>query len=311
MESEILNSQYYNEFGTWLKTKFPFKVQKISVNAGFTCPNRDGSKGVGGCTYCNNQSFSPGYGKPSKSVYQQLEDGINFFNHKYPEMKYLAYFQSYTNTYDSTENLISLYEEALSHPNVVGLIIGTRPDCMPNELLDYLEQLSKKTFVMVEYGIESTKDSTLEFINRGHTFQESVSAIGATAAKGIITGTHMILGLPFENREDIRNHALRLNKLPLTTIKLHQLQIIRGTVMSAQYRKNQEWFNIFEVDEYIDCVIDFCEILNPKFIVERFISSSPSELLIAPSWGLKNFEFVDKVRKRFAERKTFQGKYFK
>lgn len=302
-----MKQTYYKEFGELLTKHFPYKVQKISINAGFTCPNRDGSKAVGGCTYCNNQSFSPGYGGKQKTVSQQLEEGIEFFSHKYPEMKYLAYFQSYTNTYDSIDKLIALYDEALAYPNVVGLIIGTRPDCMPDDLLDYFAELNKKTFLVIEYGLESTLDSTLEFINRGHTHAESVEAINKTAAKGIYTGAHLILGLPHETREQILSHADEISKLPLTTVKLHQLQLIKGTVMAKQYRENPEWFDLFEVDEYIDLAIDFAERLNPDFIIERFVSQSPKSLLIAPDWGLKNFEFTAKVLKRFEERGTRQG----
>lgn len=306
-----MKQTYYKEFGELLNKHFDHKVQKISINAGFTCPNRDGLKGRGGCTYCNNQSFSPGYGGRQKTVTQQLEEGISFFSHKYPEMKYLAYFQSYTNTYDSLDKLIALYEEALAYPNVVGLIVGTRPDCMPSELLDYFEQLNKKTFLMIEYGLESTLDSTLAFINRGHTHAESVDAIIKTAEKGIYVGAHLILGLPHESREQIMAHADALSKLPLTTVKLHQLQLIKQTVMAKQYREHPEWFNLFEVDDYIDLCVDFAERLNPYFIIERFVSQSPKSLLIAPDWGLKNFEFTAKVIKRFGDRNTYQGRLFK
>lgn len=305
-----MNQSYYKEFGELLKKHFDYKVQKISINAGFTCPNRDGSKAVGGCTYCNNQSFSPGYGGSRKTVTQQLDEGIAFFSHKYPEMKYLAYFQSYTNTYDSLDKLIALYEEALAYPNVVGLIIGTRPDCMPDELLEYFAELNKKTFLIIEYGLESTIDTTLDFINRGHSHAESVEAIKKTAAKGIYTGAHLILGLPHESREEILSHADVISKLPLTTVKLHQLQLIKGTVMARQYREHPDWFNLFKVDDYIDLAIDFAERLNPDFVIERFISQSPKNLLIAPDWGLKNFEFTAKVLKRFAERNTYQGRLF-
>lgn len=306
-----MKQTYYKEFGELLTKHFPYKVQKISINAGFTCPNRDGSKAVGGCTYCNNQSFSPGYGGNQKTVSQQLEEGVEFFARKYPSMKYLAYFQSYTNTYDSIDKLIALYEEALAYPNVVGLIIGTRPDCMPDDLLDYFAELNKKTFLVIEYGLESTLDSTLEFINRGHTHAESVEAIKKTAAKGIYTGAHLILGLPHETREQVLAHADEISKLPLTTVKLHQLQLIKSTVMAKQHREHPEWFNLFEVDDYIDLAIDFAERLNPDFIIERFISQSPKSLLIAPDWGLKNFEFTAKVLKRFEERKTYQGRLYK
>lgn len=305
-----MENKFYKEFGDLLSKHFPYKVQKISINAGFTCPNRDGSKAVGGCTYCNNQSFSPGYGSKQRSVSLQLKDGIEFFSHKYPSMKYLAYFQSYTNTYDDIDKLIELYEEALSYPDVVGLIIGTRPDCMPDDLLNYFSELNKRTFLIIEYGLESTLDSTLEFINRGHTHKESVEAIEKTAAKGIYTGAHLILGLPHESRQQILEHANIISKLPLTTIKLHQLQLIKGTVMARQYREHPEWFDLFEVDEYIDLCVDFAERLNTDFIIERFISQSPKQLLIAPDWGLKNFEFTAKILKRFSERNTYQGRLF-
>lgn len=305
-----MKNSYYKEFGELLNSCFPYKVQKVSINAGFTCPNRDGKKGVGGCTYCNNQSFSPGYGGKLQSVSEQLKNGMAFFAHKYPLMKYLAYFQSYTNTYDSIDRLIEKYEEALSFPGVVGLIIGTRPDCMPDELLDYFAEISKKTFILIEYGLESTLDRTLELINRGHTFNESKETIFRTASKGIMTGTHLILGLPRESKEDILNHAHVISELPLTTIKLHQLQLIRGTAMVKEYKEYPEWFNLFDVDDYIDLCVDFAERLNPEFIIERFVSQSPKELLIAPDWGLKNFEFTAKVLKRFKERDTYQGKLF-
>lgn len=303
----MIISKPYREFPELLAEQFPFKVQKISVNAGFTCPNRDGSKGYGGCTYCNNQSFSPGYGKPKKTITEQMKDGIEFFSHKYPEMKYLAYFQSYTNTYDPVENLIEKYEEALAYPDVVGLIVGTRPDCMPDELLDYFVELSKRTFVIIEYGVESTLNRTLDKINRLHSWEESVEAIMKTAERGLRVGAHMILGLPGETHEDFIDHAHKLSALPLTTLKLHQLQIIRGTVMAKEYREEPETFHIFEADEYIDLCVDFAEHLNPNIYIERFASQSPKQLLIAPDWGLKNYELTAKIIKRFEERGTQQG----
>lgn len=300
----------YQEFGDFLKKNFPFKVQKISINAGFTCPNRDGTKGFGGCTYCNNQTFSPGYCHPLKNVGEQLEEGIRFFSRKYPEMKYLAYFQAYTNTYSALEDLKRLYEEALAYSEVVGLIIGTRPDCMPPDLLDYLADLARRRFVLVEYGVESTLDKTLIRINRGHTYAESEAAIRQTAERGIYTGAHLILGLPGETREEILSHAGRLSALPLTTLKLHQLQLIRQTRMAHEYAENPGQFHLYGADEYIDLAIDFIERLSPSIVVERFVSQSPKELLIAPDWGLKNYEFTEKVRRRLRERDTWQGKLF-
>ena len=295
-------------FSDFLQKTFPFKVQKISINAGFTCPNRDGTKGYGGCTYCNNQTFSPQYCATEKSVTEQLKEGIQFFSRKYPQMKYLAYFQSYTNTYDSLNNLLKKYNEAIDFPNVVGIIIGTRPDCMPEELLTALVKMSKRTFILIEYGIESTCNETLEYINRGHTYEEAVDAITRTENKGLMCGAHLILGLPCENREMILSHAQKISELPLTTIKLHQLQLIRHTKMAIQFEETPEKFHLYSLDEYIDLCIDFIERLNPAFVLERFVSQSPKELLIAPDWGLKNFEFTAKVDKRIAERNTWQGR---
>ncbi len=299
----------YRDFADYLAAHFPYKVQKISVNAGFTCPNRDGSKGRGGCTYCNNQSFSPGYGKPTKTITEQMADGVQFFSHKYPEMQYLAYFQSYTNTYDSLESLTQKYDEALAYPGVVGLIVGTRPDCMPEELLDYFEALSKKTFVLIEYGVESTLNRTLERVNRQHSYEESAAMIRKTAERGIPVGAHMILGLPGESEKEILCHADRLSKLPLTTLKLHQLQIIRYTAMAREYRLLPESFRLFESDEYVDLCVSFAERLHPDIHIERFTSQSPKRLLIAPDWGMKNHEMTARIIKRFRERETWQGRF--
>lgn len=300
----------YNEYGSWLKNQLGFKVQKISLNAGFTCPNRDGSIGVGGCTYCNNQTFNPDYCKTDKSITQQLEEGKGFFSRKYPEMKYLAYFQAYTNTYGSVEEIMSKYEEALSVKDVVGLVIGTRPDCMPDELLDYLEDINRRAFLVVEYGIESVYDDTLVRINRGHTHEATVSAVRKTAERGIVTGGHVILGLPNESREQILDEARILSELPLTTLKLHQLQLIKGTRMAEEFFEDSSDFHLFTPNEYIDLVIDFVERLNPNIVLERFVSQSPASLLAIPGWGLKNYEFVDMVRKRMGERDAHQGRLF-
>ena len=301
----------YSDFPTFLKRYFAGKVQKISLNAGFTCPNRNGLKGWGGCTYCNNQTFNPAYCRQPKPIARQLAEGKSFFAHKYPSMKYLAYFQAYTNTYGVLEELERKYEEALSVPDVVGLVIGTRPDCVSDELLDYLEDLNKRTFLIIEYGIETTRDATLLRINRGHTFADSISAITRTAARGILVGGHVILGLPGELREDIVAQAHELSALPLTTLKLHQLQLIRGTRMAAEYNENSSDFHLFfAVEEYIDWVIDYIEHLRPDIVLERFISQSPPDLLLAPDWKIKNYEFVARLQKRMKERGSYQGKEY-
>ena len=297
----------YNDYGSFLQQHFAGKVQKISINGGFTCPNRDGTVGRGGCTFCNNQTFNPDYCRSELSVTEQLQEGIRFFARKYPTMRYLAYFQAYTSTYDNIDRLIARYEEALSVEGVVGIIIGTRPDCMPPALLDYLAQLAQRTFVTVEYGVESTIDTTLQRINRGHDYASAVEAITRTAQAGIITGAHLILGLPGESRNDMLSHASRLSQLPLHTIKLHQLQLIRGTVMGNEYEIHPQQFDIPDIDTYIDLAIDFTELLRPDIVIERFVSQSPAELLLAPYWGVKNHEFTARLLRRMRERDAYQG----
>lgn len=305
-----MNNFLYNDYGDFLTRLARTKVQKISLNAGFTCPNRDGTVGRGGCTYCNNQTFNPAYCSTSKSVTEQLEEGKAFFSRKYPSMKYLAYFQAYTNTYGSLDSLKAKYEEALRCPDVVGIVIGTRPDCVSLPLLDYLEELNHRCLLIVEYGIESANDATLRRINRGHTFAQSVRAVEETAHRGIRTGGHIILGLPGESREEMLSQAGTISSLPITTLKLHQLQLIRGTKMAEQYRQHPNAFHLFTAEEYIDLVIDYIEHLRTDLVLERFVSQSPPELVIAPKWNLKNYQFTEKVKKRMRERQAWQGKKY-
>lgn len=289
----------YVEFGPWLQSELGCKVQKISVNAGMTCPNRDGTLGTGGCTFCNNQTFNPAYCRTEKSVTQQLEEGKQFFARKYPAMKYLAYFQAYTNTYAEQDRLVSLYEEALRVPDVVGLVIGTRPDCMPDNLLDYLEELNRRTFLIVEYGVESANDETLLRINRGHTFRQSCEAICRTAERGIRVGAHVILGFPWEPFDELMRQAEEIGRLPLTTLKLHQLQIIRGTQLAREYAEHP--WAVPTAEEYIDLVLHYISRLPYGLVMERFVSQSPPEMVIAPQWGLKNHEFANLLRNRMVK----------
>lgn len=292
----------YRSFSSFLSEHFPGeKVQKITLTAGFSCPTRDGSRGKGGCTYCNNKSFSPNYAAKQRSITEQLDEGIRFFSRKYPAMKYLAYFQSYTNTYGAVEDCIAKYEEALAHPGVMGLIIGTRPDCMPEPLLEYLSALARQRFVLIEYGVESTIDRSLERIQRGHSWAESVETIERTHRAGIMVGAHIILGLPGESREELLSHADRLGALPLTTLKIHQLQIIKGTLMAGEYLRQPEDFHLFTEEEYIALCVDFVRRLPRGLVIERFVSQSPPELLLAPRWGWKNFEFTAKIERALLE----------
>lgn len=300
----------YNDFSGHFRKKFNGRVQKISIDAGFSCPNRDGLKGSGGCSYCNNRTFSPEYCNLEKSVTSQLKEGIGFFSRKYKSMQYLAYFQSYSNTYAPLANLKALYEEALSHPEVVGLVIATRPDCVNTEILDYLQSLALDHYIMVEFGVESHKNASLDRMNRGHHFEESVWALNETARRNIHNCAHLILGLPGENETDWLDQARVISKLPVENLKLHQLQIHKGTRMYREYLQNEADFNMFTVDQYLDLTVKYLELLNPRIIVERFVSEAPDELLIAPRWGLKNFEFTARLEKLLAERDTWQGRLF-
>lgn len=300
----------YNDFSGYFRKKFNGRVQKISVDAGFTCPNRDGSRGTGGCSYCNNQTFSPGYCNLEKSVTDQLTEGIDFFARKYNSMQYLAYFQSYSNTYAPLEDLKKLYEEALAHDRIIGLVIATRPDCVNVEILDYLMVLSQNHYIMVEFGIESHKNSSLDRMNRGHGFDESVWALKETAKRNIHNCAHLILGLPGETEEDWLDQAKVISKLPVENLKLHQLQIHKGTRMYHEYLQNPREFKMFSVDEYLDLTVKYLELLNPDIVVERFVSEAPDVLLVAPRWGLKNFEFTAKLEKLLEARATWQGRLF-
>lgn len=302
------HSRRYNDYSSFIKKTFGGRVQKLSINAGFTCPNRDGSKDVKGCSYCNNSTFRPGYCEPEKSVTQQIGEGVNFYSKKYPDMRFLAYFQSFSNTYGSVELLERIYREALAHDKIVGLVIGTRPDCVKDDILDLIAVMAKEYFVTIEYGIESTLDDTLGRINRQHTYQETIDAIHKTSARGIHTGGHLILGLPGESKTDYLSHAKRISELPINMLKLHQLQIVKHTTFAKEFKHNPADFHLFELDEYIDLSVDFLELLNPDIVVERFVNQSPFDMLIAPTWGIKNFEIVAKIEKKLKERDTWQGR---
>lgn len=301
-----MTPQLYNDYGAWIRSKFPFRVQKISIDAGFACPNRDGHVGIGGCTFCDNRTFNPSYCQPSKSIAEQISEGKAFFARKYTGMKYLAYFQAYSNTYASVETLKRRYEEALSQDDVVGIIIGTRPDCAGSDVMDYLERLNRQTFMIVEYGIESVSDQTLLRVNRGHDFECSRRAIEETHNRGILTCGHIILGLPGESAEENIRQSEVVSNLKLDILKLHQLQIIKGTQLAEEYCR--EPFKLYSADEYIDLCIRYLERLRNDIIVERFVSQSPADMLIAPKWGLKNYEFTNRLVNEMKRRGTWQGR---
>ena len=302
----------FNAYSNYFRSIYGARVQKVSIDAGFTCPNRDGTKGSGGCTYCNNDAFNPSYCLPSKSVSQQIKEGIEFHQWRYSEaVSYLAYFQAYSNTYADIDVLKNLYEEALNFPGVIGLIIGTRPDCIDDEKLAYLKELSERCYVAVEYGIESCYNKTLLRINRGHTFEDAVQALEKTSSLGINSGAHFIFGLPGESREEMLNQASVISRLPLKTVKFHQLQIIKGTVMEQEFHNCPEDFELFTWDEYRDFFISFLERLNPEIVVERFTGEAPPRFLTGQGWGKKRTDqIVNLIEKRLEELDTWQGRLY-
>jgi radical SAM protein (TIGR01212 family) len=307
------HSRRFNAYSNWFRELYGGRMQKVSIDAGFTCPNRDGTVGIEGCTYCNNDAFNPLYCHSTKTVSAQLAIGIDFLKHRYHKpAAYLAYFQAYSNTYAPLEHLKILYNEALGYPGISGLIIGTRPDCIDEEKLEYFKELSQKYFIAIEYGVESCYDKTLRRINRGHTFRQAVDAIELTSAKGLKTGAHFILGLPGESREEMLKEAKIISGLSLNTVKFHQLMIIRGTMMEKEFREKPEDFNLFTFEDYVEFFISFLERLNPAIVVERFTGEAPPEFLSEQHWGQKRTDqIVAIIEKRLKELNTWQGRMYK
>ncbi|NOY36424.1 MAG: TIGR01212 family radical SAM protein [Chlorobi bacterium] len=306
------DSRRLNSTAGFYKRLFGERVQKLSIDAGFTCPNRDGTYGRGGCTYCNNDAFNPSYCRPEKSVKQQLEEGIVFHRRRYRRSNYyLAYFQAYSNTYAPPGKLKMLYKEALDVPGVKGLVISTRPDCIDDKILDFLAGMQERYFVAVEYGIESCYDKTLEKINRGHTFSKTEETVRKTAAKGIRTTGHIIFGLPGESRDEMLAEAVTLSALPFDALKFHQLQIVKGTVMAEQYRSNPMDFPLFSHEEYIPFIVRFLERLNPNIQIDRLTGETPPDFLIAPDWGRRRtYTILEEILRYMEEKNTWQGKYY-
>ena len=302
----------FNAYSEYFKHELGGRVQKLTLNAGFTCPNRDGTISFGGCTYCDNNAFNPSYCNPQKPIQQQIAEGIAFHKNRYRRAeKYLAYFQAFSNTHAPLEKLKNVYNQALTQEDVVGLVIGTRPDCIDEEKLDYFAQLSKKYYIIIEYGIESCNNDTLQLIRRGHTFEQAVKALKMTAQAGIKTGAHFIFGLPKETPADWLQWANIISKLPLNTVKFHQLQFLKGTAMAELYKQNPEWFHHFSLAEYIDFIVDFVERLNPNIVIERFAGEVPPRFLSQPAWGLiRNDQILQAIEKKLEERGTYQGRRY-
>lgn len=305
------DNRRFNSYTAYFQRQFGGRVQKISIDAGFTCPNRDGTKGLGGCTYCVNDAFNPSYCQPTKSVTQQLQEGVAFHQKRYRRSKgYLAYFQAYTNTYAEVSNLNQLYEEALNFKGILGLVIGTRPDAVNDEVLNLLSKLNQKAYIMVEFGVESVHDQTLKVINRGHTFDNAVEAITKTAKAGIPCGAHLIFGLPGETKTMMLHTVSEISKLPLKTVKFHQLQIFKNTIMANEYLENPVAFELFDLDEYIDFICDVTERLNPNIVIERFAGEVPPRYLISAPWGELRYDSVlQLIENNLEKRNTFQGKH--
>lgn len=291
---------YYKDFSEYMHEVFPgMKVQKLSIDAGFTCPNRDGSIGSGGCIYCNNASFTPGYCTPRDSVEIQIEKGKAFFRRKYPEMKYLAYFQSYTNTFGRTsDELMDMYRKASEGDNVVGVIIGTRPDCLPDDLLDGLAELNRMKPVIVEIGAETSFDDTLRLINRNHTWAQVENAVYRLHSRRIRVGLHLIAGLPEEDGDDVLETVGKACVLPIDSIKMHQLQIVKGTPLLEKWQNGDMEFSPFTLEDYLELCVKIVKAIPSHICIERFLASSPPDMVIAPRWGLKNYQFTNLLHNR-------------
>ncbi|MFR9635445.1 MAG: TIGR01212 family radical SAM protein [Rikenellaceae bacterium] len=309
---ELFSGRRFNSYSSYFRRVLGGRTQKVAINAGFSCPNRDGKVGVEGCTFCNNLAFTPSYCEPNLSVTTQINEGVSFHLNRYrTATKYLAYFQSFSNTYAPLERLRELYDEALAHPLIAGVIIGTRPDCVDEEKLDYFAKLSRSKYVAIEYGVESTFDQTLQQINRGHDFAEAKWAIEQSAKRGIHTGAHFILGLPGESEEMLMEQVDTINALPLTTIKFHQLQIFRDTQMATEYDTTPSKFRFWSKEEYIALFIQMLERLRPDLVVERFASEAPPRYHHGPNWGLvRNESLLNLFEKELARQNTYQGRLY-
>lgn len=302
----------FNSYNAYFTKQFGSRVQKISIDAGFSCPNRDGKISTGGCTFCSNDAFNPSYCRPEKTIRQQIEEGIGFHKRRYRRAnRFLAYFQPYSNTYKPIDELKRIYAEALKIPEIAGIVIGTRPDLINEDILDYLKEIQETHYVIVEYGIESVYDETLCHVHRGHDFATARKAVQMTARYQIPCGGHFIFGLPGETKQMMLQAASIISDLPLTTVKFHQLQIFKHTPMANEYLLHPESFHLFGLYEYINFVIDFAERLNPEIVIERFAGEVPPRYLVSEPWmKLRYDEVLSRIEKRMEERNTWQGRLF-
>ena len=288
-----------------MRTKFGFTVYKVNVDAGFTCPNRDGTLGLSGCIYCNNDSFRPNSCKPTLSLAGQIANGANHIKKRYKANKFIVYFQPYTNTYAPLETLRDLYSEALKQPDIIGLAIGTRPDAIDEQKISMLEELAQKHFILIEYGLQSIYDKSLTFINRGHDYAAFLEAVHLTSDKGIHIGAHLIVGFPTETRDEMLAMAGKISVLPIGFLKVHQLQIIKDTPLADMYKENP--FYTFGYEEYIDFIADFIERTSPDIVFQRLFATAPDSILVAPDWGKNRHRMLSDIEKRLEARDTYQG----
>ena len=301
-----------NAYSDYFRKHYGERVQKITIDAGFTCPNRDGTCGTGGCTFCNNRAFNPSYNNPEKSIADQITQGMAFHKKRYRKAtQYLAYFQAYTNTYGKLDDLSGMYDQALAVPGVMGIVVGTRPDCVDEKILDYFQELSRRCYVVIEYGIESVFNRTLLRVNRGHDMEKSHWAVTETAKRGVRVGGHVIIGLPGETREDFLATASELSLWPLNNIKFHQLQVIKGTAMAREYREKPEDFEAFALDDYLQLMMEILERLNPAFVVERIAGEVTPGMGIREGWGLRYDGVLRAFEELLLKNDSWQGKYFK
>ena len=305
----MVANKRYNDLNTYLRNIFGCRVQKITVDAGLTCPNRDGTLSRNGCIYCNSRGSGSGAYAKGLSITRQLIDGKNSLSRRYKARKFIAYFQSFSNTYAPLRELQRLYDEALSVDDIVGLSIGTRPDCVNEPVLDLLQDYAKRQLIWIEYGLQSARDATLAYINRGHNVQCFKDAVAKTQGRGIQICAHVILGLPHETRQDMLHTAAMIAKLGIDGIKLHLLYVIKGTRLATLYRQGE--FKCLEQQTYVNLVCDFLERIPAEMVVQRLTGDPHSKELLAPRWSLKKFETLNLIHQTLEKRDSWQGKYFK
>ncbi|MEW6110112.1 MAG: TIGR01212 family radical SAM protein [Nitrospirota bacterium] len=299
----------YRSFGKYMRKTFGTTIYKVNVDAGFTCPNRDGTLGFSGCIYCNNDSFRPSSCKPTLSIGEQVRNGIIHIGKRYKAEKFLVYFQPYTNTYAGVEELERLYREALKGPSVIGLAIGTRPDAIDLEKIEMIESLASEYFILIEYGLQSIYDKSLSFINRGHDYNAFLKAVDLTRKRGIHIGAHIIAGLPTETREEMLAMADEISLLPLDFLKVHQLQVVKDTPLEKMYNRNP--FHTFQYNEYLDFISDFIERISPDIVFQRLFATAPDNILVAPQWGRNRHQILSDIEKTLESRDSHQGQKFK